>query len=185
SCVASLDFYIQYLELSHLKTEISTYENYKQKLLESIEINFFNSDLGYLDWAKRRDTTFFNYRVTNFGLMPLWFGVELTNEMEKITAKSMAEYINPTTGFLPMVPNETEGFSGNTMGYLLYGLTELNDKRKDNVFNTLIDSDIIQMFGMVNEFYGPNAVPNPHNLRPFESGIVLESIIKYLETKKK
>jgi hypothetical protein len=38
---------------------------------------------------------------------------------------------------------------------------------------------------MVNEFYGPNAVPNPHNLRPFESGIVLESIIKYIETKKK
>lgn len=185
SCVASLDFYIQYLELSHLKTEISTYENYKQKLLESIEINFFNSDLGYLDWAKRRDNTFFDYRVTNFGLMPLWFGVELTNEMEKITAKSMAEYINPTTGFLPMVPNETEGFSGNTMGYLLYGLTELNDKRKDNVFNTLIDSNIVQMFGMVNEFYGPNAVPNPHNLRPFESGIVLESIIKYIETKKK
>jgi len=84
-----------------------------------------------------------------------------------------------------MVPNETEGFSGNTMGYLLYGLTELNDIRKDNVFNTLINSNIIQMFGMVNEFYGPNAIPNPHNLRPFESGIVLEAIIKYMETKKK
>lgn len=185
ACVALLDFYIQYLELCHLKAEISTYEDYKQKLLESIEINFFNSDLGYLDWAKRRYTTFFNYRVTNFGLMPLWFGVELTNEMEKITAKSMTEYINPTTRFLPMFPNETEGFSGNTMGYLLYGLTKLNDKRKDDVFNTLINSNIIQMFGMVNEFYGPNAIPNPHNVRPFESGIVLEAIIKYVKSKRK
>jgi len=185
SCVASLDFYIEYLELNDSKTEVSIYEDDKQKLLESIEANFFNSDIGYLDWAKTRDNTFFNYRVTNFGLMPLWFGVKLNNEMEKITAKSMAEYINPTTGFLPLAPNETEGFNGHTMGYLLYGLTELNDIRKDNVFNTLINSNIIQMFGMVNEHYGPNAIPNSRNLRPFESGVVLEAIIKYMGTKKK
>jgi hypothetical protein len=33
---------------------------------------------------------------------------------------------------------------------------------------------------MVNEYYGPSGVPNPHNLRVFESGIVMDAIVNYL-----
>jgi hypothetical protein len=34
---------------------------------------------------------------------------------------------------------------------------------------------------MVNEYYGPGGTPNPHNLRVFESGVVMDALVEYLE----
>jgi hypothetical protein len=184
ACIASLDFYIQYLKIRKMDNRISEYENYKQKLLKSITQNFFNNKLGYIDWAKKKDNSFYPYRVVNFELMPVWFGASLPNMAEKVMVEKMIPFLNSQTGFIATAPTNVEGFCGNSLAYFLYDLTILNNPLKDKVFDTLINSALVQKFGMVNEFYGPSGVPNPHNLRCFESGIVLDAIIKYIESRK-
>ena len=90
-------------------------------------------------------------------------------------------FINSKTGFIANAPGEVEGFCGHTLAFLLYDLTQLNMPEKNDVYHTLINSNIIQRYGMVNEYYGPKGVPNPHNLRVFESGIVMDAIVNYLK----
>lgn len=180
-CIASLEFYIDYLKMRKMGDKIEKYQVALNNMKDSLEKCFYRNDIGFIDWAKKRNNTWYPYRVTNFELMPLWFGASLINESEKTAVIKMIQLIDPETGFLPNAPGNVDGFCGNSLGYLLYDLTSLNESHKDIVYNTLINSNIIQRYGMVNEFYGPGGIPNLHNFRCFESGIVLEAIIKYLE----
>lgn len=180
ACIASLDFYIDYLKLKKQDSAINNYQEAMNKLKESLTKHFYRSDLGELQWALKRDNTFFTYNVTNFVLMPAWFGVSLKDNIEKETVGKILSNLNPQTGFIANAPGEVEGFCGHTLAYLLYNLTRLNIPEKDAVYKTLINSCIIQRYGMVNEYYGPSGVPNPHNLRVFESGIVMDAIVNYL-----
>jgi hypothetical protein len=164
-----------------MDSSINDYQEARSKLKESLIKHFYRSDLGGLQWALKKDCTFYPYNVTNFVLMPTWFGVSLKDNIEKTAIKKVLSYLNPHTGFIANAPGEVEGFCGHTLAYLLYDLTRLNIPEKDAVFNTLINSCIIQRYGMVNEYYGPNGVPNPHNLRVFESGIVMDAIVNYIK----
>lgn len=183
ACISSIDFYSQYLKLRGQDNEIAIFEKSKQLLLQSISDNFFNKQAGYIDWALKKDKSFYPYTVVNFELLPLWFGASMQNGIEKQLTIAMLKFINPTTGFIPNAPGNIEGFCGHSLGYLLYNLSIMNSPERHKVFNTLINSNIIQKFGMVNEYYGPSGVPNMHNLRCFESGIVLDAILTYLKSK--
>ncbi len=114
--------------------------------------------------------------------MPAWFGITLKDNIQKATVEKALSSVNSRTGFLANAPGNVEGFCGHTLAYLLYDLIQFNMAQKDTIFNTLINSTIIQRYGMVNEYYGPNGVPNPHNLRVFESGIVMDAIVKYIDS---
>ena len=39
------------------------------------------------------------------------------------------------------------------------------------------DSSVLEVVRS-NEFYGPNNTPNPHNLRPFETGPLLDALLE-------
>lgn len=181
ACISSIDFYSKYLKLSGKDNEIEIYVKSKQLLLQSVSDNFFNKQAGYIDWAVKKDKIFYPYTVVNFELLPLWFGASMQNDIEKKLTKAMLKFINPATGFIPNAPGNIEGFCGHSLGYLLYNLSIMKSPERRHVFNTLISSNIIQKFGMVNEYYGPSGVPNMHNLRCFESGIVLDAIVAYLK----
>ncbi len=181
ACIASLEFYSQYLNLKKMNADIATYNATLRNMKESLYDNFFFKDIGSIHCAKRKDNTFYPYIVTNFELMSLWFGTSLESRAEIVAAENMIRFINPETGFLPNALGETEGFCGNFLGYLLYNLTKSGHPYKDTVFKTLMGSNVISRFGMINEFYGPHGIPNKHNLRCFESGIVLEAIVNYLK----
>jgi hypothetical protein len=181
ACIASLDFYIDYLELVKPGIPVKEYQEAMTIMKKSLMEHFYRPEIGGLQWALKRDGTFYPYNVTNFVLMPVWFGVSLPNNAEKEAVKRTLSFINSTTGFIANAPGDVEGFCGHTLAFLLYDLTRLDMPEKNAVFNTLVNSSIIQRYGMVNEYYGPNGVPNPHNLRVFESGIVMDALVEYLE----
>jgi hypothetical protein len=183
ACIASLDFYIDYLKLKKMEGSIKYYQEAMSMMKESLIKNFNQSKFGGLQWALKKDGSFYSYNVTNFILMPVWFGITLKDSAEKTSVEKALSFINPKTGFIANAPGEVEGFCGHTLAYLLYDLIQLNMPQKNTVYSTLINSCIIQRYGMVNEYYGPEGVPNPHNLRVFESGIVIDAIVSYLRNK--
>jgi hypothetical protein len=183
ACIASLDFYIDYLGLTKRNSLVQQYREARVMLKKSLIEHFCGADPEGIHWALKRDGAFYPYNVSNFVLMPVWFGVSLDGA--EITAvKKALSAINSGSGFLADAPGEVEGFCGHTLAFLLYDLTTLGFPEKNAVFNTLINSNIIQRYGMVNEYYGPHGVPNPHNLRVFESGVVMDAMVKYLNTVK-
>ena len=181
ACIASLDFYIDYLKLREKESSVNDYQTAMSMMKESLITHFYRSDLGGIQWALKKDGTFYPYNVTNFVLMPVWFGISLKDNVEKTAVQKTLPFINSKTGFIANAPGDVEGFCGHTLAFLLYDLTQLNMPEKSTVYQTLINSSVIQRYGMVNEYYGPNGVPNPHNLRVFESGIVMDAIINYLK----
>jgi hypothetical protein len=183
ACIASLDFYIDYLKLKKKDSYMKDYQDAMSLMKESLVKHFYRSDLGGLQWALKKDGTYYPYNVTNFVLMPVWFGVSLKDNVERTGVEKALSFVNSKTGFVANAPSDVEGFCGHTLAYLLYDLTRLNMPEKDKVYNTLINSSVIQRYGMVNEYYGPSGVPNPHNLRVFESGIVIDAIVNYLKNK--
>ena len=183
ACIASLDFYSEYLHLKKSDGSTNDYPEAMNRMKEALIKYFYRGDLGGFQWALKNDGSLFPYNVTNFVLMPLWLGVPLTDDAGKTTVTKVLSFLNTKTGFVANAPGEVEGFCGHTLAYLLYDLTQLNMPEKNSVYNTLINSCVIQRYGMVNEYYGPNGVPNPHNLRVFESGIVIDAITNYLKNR--
>lgn len=182
ACISSLDFYISYLKLKGMTSSIKGYQDAMNSMKESLIKHFYQHNLGGIQWALKKDGTYYPYNVTNFILMPAWFGVTLKDNLQNSAVEKVLASVNPQTGFVANAPGDVEGFCGHTLAYLLYDLTQLNLLQKDTVFNTLINSSIIQRYGMVNEYYGPKGFPNPHNLRVFESGIVMDAIVKYINS---
>jgi hypothetical protein len=171
-----------YLKIKGMANSSKNYQEALNSLKESLVKHFYRSDLGGIQWALKKDVAFYPYNVTNFILMPAWFGITLKDNIQKAAVEKALSSVNSRTGFLANAPGNVEGFCGHTLAYLLYDLIQFNMVQKDAVFNTLINSNIVQRYGMVNEYYGPNGVPNPHNLRVFESGIVMDAIVKYIDS---
>jgi hypothetical protein len=181
ACIASLNFYCDYLQLSKPGISVKKYRDAEGMLKKSLMEHFYRAEQGGLQWALKKDGTFYPYNVTNFVLMPVWFGVSLPGDADKAAVKTTLSFINPSTGFIADAPGDVEGFCGHTLAFLLYDLAKLDMAEKSSVFNTLVNSNIIQRYGMVNEYYGPGGIPNPHNLRVFESGVVMDALTEYLE----
>lgn len=118
--------------------------------------------------------------MTNYKLFPLWLSVPLPGGEEVLEAKSCLSFVREGTGFLPNCPECMEGFCGHTLGLLLYDLVKAKDQRALQVAATIKDSGILSQYGTVSEFYGPSGVPNGHNCRAFEGGIVGEALLLYL-----
>jgi hypothetical protein len=184
ACIASLKFYIEYLQRMKPGVSVKEYQDATGFMEKSLMEHFYRKEMGGLQWALKSEGTFYPYNVTNFVLMPLWFGVSLPDNAEKEAVKRALSFINPSTGFIANAPGDVEGFCGHTLGFLLYDLKKLDMPEKNAVFNTLVNSNIIQRYGMVNEYYGPNGIPNPHNLRVFESGVVMDALVEFLEKQK-
>jgi len=180
ACIASLKFYSDYLQLVKPGSSVKEYQDAISSLTKSLMEHFYRPESGGIQWALKKDGTYYPYNVTNFVLMPVWFGVSLPDNAEKEAVKRTLSFVNPSTGFIANAPGDVEGFCGHTLAFLLYDLTKLDMPEKNTIYNTLVNSNIIQRYGMVNEYYGPKGIPNPHNLRVFESGIVMDALVEYL-----
>jgi hypothetical protein len=184
ACISSLKFYIDYLEIVKPGISVKEYQEAATMMKKSLMEHFYRPEMGGLQWALKKDGTYYSYNVTNFVLMPVWFGLSLPENAEKEAVRNTLSFINPSTGFIADAPGDVEGFCGHTLAFLLYDLTRLEMPEKEAVFNAMVNSCIIQRYGMVNEYYGPNGIPNPHNLRVFESGVVMDALVEYLKAAK-
>lgn len=152
-------------------------------LQDNIDRIFWDEEKKQYHWAVAvsEDGTLRPHKgqLTNYNLLPLWLGVRLTDNREKSQALSCRRYLNSETGFLPNCPEAMQGFCGHTLGLMLYDMTMLRDPSKDAVLRTILHSGILGQYGTISEFYGPGGIPNGHNCRAFEGGIIGEAIVKY------
>jgi hypothetical protein len=81
-------------------------------------------------------------------------------------------------GWLAVMPGRVEGTCGNSLALLLAALIQSGADRAvvDHAVNLILAGGMLQQYGLVNEFYGPKGTPNPHNLRPFETGPLLDAL---------
>ena len=159
------------------------------RLRNKIDEIFYRKNEGIHAWsAKPSDNGYSQHEanLTNYLLFPLWIGATLNDNGEIKDAAAVKNFVNPN-GFLPNSPEAMPGFCGHTMGLFLYDMLLLGDEFSDaaeKAVQTILNSDLLSMYGTVSEFYGPSCVPNGHNCRPFEGGIVGEALIKYHLSKK-
>lgn len=187
-CIASLRFLIEYLTLIHDTVGIPAYRQDLAQLEGSLDENFWSEELGLYRWYRRFDGTYPTTMMTNFQIMPLYFGDVGGRPRAERSTLALKPYITER-GFIPNQPmGENRDFCGHNMGYLLNALTELNDPLKDVVYDRLINGGTVGCWGMWGEAYFDDGMPygfgqtwdnRAHNLRPFESGTNIEAIIKY------
>jgi hypothetical protein len=191
---ASLDFYIHYVKM--VGDDPAAYHNAQTKttmdlnaelahLLAAMDRDFWRTDVpefpaGFHDFfRKKSDMSWPLARLGNFTLMPIYFGVSYPQEKKADDVAVIAHYFDPKSGFLQLVPSENVGMEGHDLGYLLWGLVETGDWRKDEVYQALICGKTVDCWGSYNEAYDAVGHPNDHDLRSLETGINVSAMSKY------
>jgi len=195
-CSASLDFYIEYLKIKRVslvnyynELDSSTIDLNQEllKINKSLHENYWRTDLdqhkeGFYEWCRIKDGNKFPpKRIVNFSLFPVYYKLN-NKESEKFkhTVNSIYSYYDSSTQTLPLISDsENRAYLGHNLGYLLWGLTEINDSRKEIIYNALIKGNSVQCWGSFNEAYKENGIPNKNNLRTFETGVNIDAIAKY------
>jgi hypothetical protein len=91
----------------------------------------------------------------------------------------MASFFDAKTGFLPLVPGTGTGMEGQDLGYLLWGLVETGNARRDAVYSALVNSVTSDAWGSFSEAYDAQGHPNGHDLRSLETGVNVSALAKY------
>jgi len=139
-------------------------------------VHIWNADAAGDGWVRS------DVRLTNYQLIPLWVGAKLTDHGEVRDALSVRDFVRGD-GLLPNSPDVATGFCGHTMGLYLYDMVKAGDEGAAAcAARAILDTPLLSMYGTVSEFYGPGCVPNGHNCRGFEGGIVGEALVKYFES---
>jgi hypothetical protein len=171
-CAASLEFYIDYLKrqgqdpakYACAKTGTTIDLNAElSKLLAAMDRDFWRTDVpeisaGFHDFFRKPDGTWPQRRIVNFTLMPVFDGTPYDRTEQVKDLDAIAHYFDPKTGFLQLVPGQDSGFDGHDLGYLLWGLIEVNDSRKDEVYHALVNGPTADCWGSFNEAYDKNGV---------------------------
>jgi hypothetical protein len=193
-CAASLDFYIEYLRArgedvtAYRNTRTGTTMNLPTELthlLKAMDDTFWRTDVpgspgGFHDaFRKKSDMAWPLKRIVNFTLMPIYFGTPYSIQEKAADVSAMAQYFDPKSGFLQLVPGVDNGFDGHDLGYLLWGLVETGDARKTEVYQALINGPTADCWGSFSEAYNAKGYPNSHDLRTLETGCNVSAIAKY------
>ena len=165
--LAALDFYVQFEPLAD-------YETLRADVCRSIILNYADSR-GLLKWQNSNPEL--TYYMTNYNMYPIWLDIAVEEEMDKSNVLEMLSFIRPDTGYLPISPGTTEGFTGHTMGILLSCLVKLKHSQAEAVLDSLLE--LTDSYGTFSEFYGPGGVSNSHNMNIFSSGIDIAAIAEY------
>jgi hypothetical protein len=156
----------------------------RDAFIRELLATFVDPATGSAAWCTYQDGSHPSFPLTNYLLFPAWLVAPLEPRLIAKCVDDAARYLKPG-GILPVAPGAVEGTCGQSLALLLAGLKE-TDRKGSNagrialVQKTIFESTLLGHFGMVNEFYGPSGVPNPHNLRPFESGILLDALLRNL-----
>ena len=152
-------------------------------LRETLDEVFLMPDGTHIWQAEKSEAGYARHagRLPNYMLLPRRVGARLKNGGEKTDAAAVKDMVR-RDGFIPNCPECMPGFCGHTMGLYLYDMLEMGDAGSARrAAATILNSRLLSMYGTVSEFYGPSCVPNGHNCRPFEGGIVGEALVKYFE----
>ena len=198
-CDASLQFYIRYLEMIGETNQIDKYRDKLKNVRNSLYSNFWNEKNGMYDWYRGEHGERPRLPIPNYLLMPVYFHYPVNNpELAVRSAEKMKQYVNER-GFIPNQPGTLhDDFCGHGLGYLLYGLSELNDPYKDYIFNSLLWGGTVGCWGNWGESYTGDGLSygqnggqqywgghsQVNNLRAFENGTNLDAILRYLNLNK-
>jgi hypothetical protein len=193
-CAASLDFYMKYLHACgedltnyknsqsgvtvNLKTEMAS-------LLKTMDDEFWRTDVpeipeGFHDaFRLKADNSWPKKRIVNFTLFPVYYGTPCSDDRKAKDVRAIAHYFDEKTGFLQLVPGSDSGFEGHDLGYLLWGLIEIHDPRKDEVYKALVNGPTVDCWGSYNEAYSATGQRNDHDLRSLETGVDISALAKY------
>ncbi len=191
---ASLDFYIEYVHLrgddpAHYKNlQTNTTLDLpaeRGRLLQAMDANFWRTDVpeipgGFHDsFRKKSDMSWPLKRIANLTLMPVYFGTPYAPDRQAKDVAAIASYFEEKTGFLQLVPGADTGFDGHDLGYLLWGLVETGNPKKEEVYRALVDGPTADCWGSFNEAYDAKGNRNGHDLRTFETGCNVSALAKY------
>jgi hypothetical protein len=193
-CAASLDFYMKYLQAcgedptNYKNSQSGATVNLKTEmtgLLKTLDDEFWRTDVpglpeGFHDaFRLKTDGSWPKKRIINFTLFPVYYGTPCSADEKAKDVRAAAHYFDEKTGFLQLVPGSNSGFEGHDLGYLLWGLVEINDPRKDEVYNALVNGPTVDCWGSYNEAYSATGVRNDHDLRSLETGVNISALAKY------
>jgi hypothetical protein len=179
--IASLEFAIKCAE--RWGVSATPYVAAREAFAEELGRTFVEPKSHTAAWCIYADGTRPQFPLTNYLLFPAWLQTRIDPQQTGKLVEVAMRYLKPD-GILPVAPGVVEGTCGHSLGLLLAGLKETSHNNKHNdvdivqVEELVFTSGILGRYGMVNEYYGPTGVPNPHNLRSFESGILLEALLR-------
>jgi hypothetical protein len=178
--IASLDFAAECTE--RWGASPAPYVEARAAFTEALGRTFIDPTNHTVAWCIYADGTRPQFPLTDYLLFPTWIQARIDPQLTEKLVEEVMHYLKPD-GILPVAPGAVEGTCGHSLGLLLAGLKETNHNKHNDgditrVEELIFTSGILGRYGMVNEYYGPTGVPNPHNLRPFESGILLEALLR-------
>jgi hypothetical protein len=193
-CAASLDFFIKYVKQcgenpdayhSTLTGATLNLHDELAKLVAAMDRDFWRTDVtelpgGFHDaFRLKADNSWPKARISNICLMPVYSRTPYAYDKKAKDVAAIAHYFDAKTGFLQLVAGGDTGFDGHDLGYLLWGLVEVGDGRKEAVYQALINGPTCDAWGAFNEAYDGKGVPNDHDLRTMETGVNVSAIAKY------
>ena len=191
---AALDFHIQYVKLcgdnpaAYHNAQTNTTMNLPTELanlVAAMDRDFWRTDVpespgGFHDFfRKKSDGAWPQKRLANFTLMPVFFSTPYAADKKAKDVDAIARSFNTKTGLLQLVPGADNGLEGHDLGYLLWGLVETGDGRKDQVYSALVNGPTVDAWGSFNEAYDAAGHPNDHDLRSLETGVNVSALAKY------
>lgn len=128
-------------------------------------------------WTVFNDGTPPQQPVPNYLCFAAWTQAPLPAEQRAAWARNAASCLRED-GWLAVMPGRVEGTCGHSLALLLSSLIQSGADRAvvDHLVNLILAGGMLQHYGLVNEFYGPKGTPNSHNLRPFETGPLLQAL---------
>jgi hypothetical protein len=191
---ASIEFYSEYIKATGgepatyhdtlTNTTIDLADKVK-KLTAAMDRDFWRTDVanipgGFHDFFRAKaDNSWPKARVTNFTLMPVFFSTPYSGDEKIKDVAGMAQFFDQKNGFLQLVPSSANGMEGQDLGYLLWGLVETGDWRKQLVYSALVNGPTVDSWGGYSEAYSPDGHPNGHDLRSLETGVNVSALAKY------
>jgi len=189
---AALDFYRKYVQLRgddpahyHNAQDNSTIDlNQRVKdLVAAMDRDFWRTDVpatpgGFHDsFRVKSDGSWPKNRMANFTLMPVFFSTPYAADEKAKDVAAIAPMFDPKNQVLPLVPRS--GMEGHDLGYLLWGMVETGDWRKDQSYRALVSGPTVDCWGSFSEAYDPSGHANEHDLRSLETGINVSALAKY------
>ena len=157
-----------------------------EKLTATVDQWLWNEKEGTYYWHRKQDGSPSKTRMCNYEIMPLYYNVTDRKKAESAAKSQLPFFVD---GVIPnQALSETKDFVGHNLGYLLFAMVELGDPAADRVYNALVRGIAPNCWGMWAESYFVHGEPygpvqtwdnRRHTLRPFESGLNMESIIDY------
>jgi hypothetical protein len=194
---ASINFYIEYVKATGgdpanyhnaLANETTNLDAEVKKLVSAMDRDFWRTDAadipgGFHEFARHKDDNAWpKAHIVNFTLMPVFFGTPYSPEERSKDVAATAQFFDPKTGFLQLIPGANIGMDGHDLGYLLWDCVEINDPHKDQVYHALLTGPTVDAWGSFYEIYGNEGQPGggDRGLRSLETGANVTALVKYL-----